>query len=188
MNARQTPIPELGVVEGYFGRPWRHEERKRVLTTLRELGFAWFHYAPKADAFLRRRWREPLPDAAFADLADLSAHCRRIGLRFGVGLSPYELLLAGLGACTSMTLRMYARLKKLPLEGVQVTLTHSRVHATDCADCEAKDGKIDEIQRRIHLIGDELTESQRERMLEIADRCPVHRTLHNEIKVRSQLV
>ena len=91
MNARQTPIPELGVVEGYFGRPWRHEERKRVLTTLRELGFAWFHYAPKADAFLRRRWREPLPDAAFADLADLSAHCRRIGLRFGVGLSPYEL-------------------------------------------------------------------------------------------------
>jgi hypothetical protein len=91
MNARPAPIPELGVVEGYFGRPWRHEDRKRVLTTLRELGFSWFHYAPKADAFLRRRWRESHPDAALAELADLSAHCRRVGMRFGVGLSPYEL-------------------------------------------------------------------------------------------------
>ena len=83
--------PELGVIEGYFGRPWSHEDRKQVLTQLRALGYAWYHYAPKADPFLRRRWREPHPDAARAELADLSAHCRSLGLRFGVGLSPYEL-------------------------------------------------------------------------------------------------
>ncbi len=57
-------VPELGVIEGYFGRPWGHEDRKHVLTVLRALGYSWFHYAPKADAFLRRRWREPHPDAA----------------------------------------------------------------------------------------------------------------------------
>lgn len=84
-------VPELGVIEGYFGRPWSHEDRKQVLTRLHALGFTWFHFAPKADAFLRRRWREPHPPAAFAELADLSAHCRRLGLRFGIGLSPYEL-------------------------------------------------------------------------------------------------
>jgi hypothetical protein len=84
-------VPELGVIEGYFGRPWSHEERKRVLSQLRELGFSWFHYAPKADAFLRRRWRERHPPTALAELADLSTHCRGLGLRFGVGLSPYEL-------------------------------------------------------------------------------------------------
>lgn len=84
-------IPELGVVEGYFGRPWRHDERSEVLTQLRAIGFSWFHYAPKADAFLRRRWREPHPDGALAELAELSAHCRGLGMRFGVGLSPYEL-------------------------------------------------------------------------------------------------
>ncbi len=84
-------VPELGVIEGYFGRPWGHEDRKRVLTQLRDLGYAWFHHAPKADAFLRRRWREPHPPAAFGQLADLSAHCRSLGMRFGIGLSPYEL-------------------------------------------------------------------------------------------------
>jgi hypothetical protein len=83
--------PELGVIEGYFGRPWRHEDRQQVLARLSELGFSFFHYAPKADAFLRRRWREPHPDAALAELAELSSLCRRLGLRFGVGLSPYEL-------------------------------------------------------------------------------------------------
>jgi hyaluronoglucosaminidase len=84
-------VPELGVIEGYFGKPWSHEDRKRVLTRLQELGFSWLHYAPKADAFLRRRWREPHPAASLAELADLSTHCRGLGLRFGVGLSPYEL-------------------------------------------------------------------------------------------------
>ena len=84
-------VPELGVIEGYFGRPWQHADRKQVMSRLRELGYGFFHFAPKADAFLRRRWREPHPDAALAELTDLSAHCRGIGLRFGVGLSPYEL-------------------------------------------------------------------------------------------------
>ena len=84
-------IPELGVIEGYFGRPWGHEDRQQVLARLRELGFSWFHYAPKADAFLRRRWRQLHPAAALAELADLSLHGRGLGMRFGVGLSPYEL-------------------------------------------------------------------------------------------------
>ncbi len=84
-------IPELGVIEGYFGRPWRHEDRKQVLTRLRGIGYSFFHFAPKADAFLRRRWREPHPEAALAELAELSAHARGLGLRFGVGLSPFEL-------------------------------------------------------------------------------------------------
>lgn len=83
--------PELGVIEGYFGRPWPHEDRKAVLKQLRALGYSWYHYAPKADAHLRRCWREPHPPAAQAELCDLAAHCRALGLRFGVGLSPYEL-------------------------------------------------------------------------------------------------
>jgi hypothetical protein len=91
LDARDRTIPELGLVEGYFGRPWSHEDRKRVATALRRLGYSWLHHAPKADAFLRRRWREPHPPAALDALADLSRHCRSLGLRFGVGLSPYEL-------------------------------------------------------------------------------------------------
>lgn len=84
-------VPELGVIEGYFGRPWQHADRKQVMSRLHALGYAFFHFAPKADAFLRRRWREPHQDAALSELAELSAHCRGLGMRFGVGLSPYEL-------------------------------------------------------------------------------------------------
>lgn len=84
-------MAELGVIEGYFGRPWSHADRKQVMTRLRDIGYSWFHYAPKADRFLRRRWREPHPAAALAELVDLSGHCRRLGMRFGVGFSPYEL-------------------------------------------------------------------------------------------------
>ena len=84
-------VPELGVIEGYFGRPWAHRDRKQVLSRLRDLGYAWFHYAPKADPWLRRRWQERHPEAVLAELADLSGHCRGLGMRFGVGLSPYEL-------------------------------------------------------------------------------------------------
>ncbi|GAA5225614.1 bifunctional alpha/beta hydrolase/OsmC family protein [Paeniglutamicibacter antarcticus] len=102
------------------------------------------------------------------------------------GLSPYELLLAGLGACTSMTLRMYAQRKKLDLQKVSVRLAHSRIHAEDCANCETTSGKIDHIERSITLTGN-LSDEQRNRMLEIADKCPVHRTLESEISITSTL-
>jgi len=104
-----------------------------------------------------------------------------------LGPTPYDLLAAALATCTSMTLRMYANHKGLKLESATVTVAHNKVHAKDCEDCEAADGKIDEFRRRITLDGD-LSNEQRERMLEIADRCPVHRTLHSETKVRSTLV
>lgn len=102
------------------------------------------------------------------------------------GPGPYELLLMSLGACTSMTLRMYAELKKLPLERVRVRLSHRKIHAQDCAECETKEGRLDEITRVITLEG-ALTAEQRQRMLEIADKCPVHRTLTSEIRILSSL-
>lgn len=103
------------------------------------------------------------------------------------GPGPYEYVLMGLGACTSMTIRMYAERKQLPLKRVRVRLTHHKIHAEDCNDCETREGKVDEITREIFLDGD-LTEEHRQRLLEIANRCPVHRTLTSEIKVRSKLV
>ncbi len=102
------------------------------------------------------------------------------------GPSPYDLLLAGLGACTSMTLRMYATRKQWPLKSVTVSLRHSRIHADDCAECVTQSGQIDRVDRSIHLTGD-LDDDQRRRLLEIADRCPVHRTLHSEVEVRTSM-
>lgn len=102
------------------------------------------------------------------------------------GPGPYEYVLMGLGACTSMTIRMYAERKEIPLDRVRVILSHRKVHAKDCEDCETREGKIDEIVREITLEG-QLTGEQRERLLEIANRCPVHRTLTSEIVVRSRL-
>ena len=102
------------------------------------------------------------------------------------GRTPYDLLLAGLGACTSMTLRMYAEHKRLPLERVTVRLRHDKVHARDCADCETQEGKIDRIDREIEIHG-ALDEAQRARLLEIADKCPVHRTLHAEVWIQTRL-
>ncbi len=102
------------------------------------------------------------------------------------GPTPYDYLLAALGACTSMTLQMYARHKQLPLDRAIVRLTHQKVHAKDCDACEAKEGKIDRMEREIELQG-ELTDAQRQRLLEIAERCPVHKTLHGEIEVVSRL-
>jgi putative redox protein len=102
------------------------------------------------------------------------------------GPSPYDLLSASLGSCTVMTLNMYARRKRLSVDSVRVDVQHGKIHAEDCMDCESDSGKIDHFDRLIHLDG-ELTAEQRQRMLEIADRCPVHRTLHGEIKIRSKL-
>jgi putative redox protein len=100
------------------------------------------------------------------------------------GPGPYDLLLAGLGACTSMTLRLYADGKKLPLERVSVRLTHNKIHAEDCLNCETKEGMVDRIDRNITFEG-ALDAEQRKRLLEIADKCPVHRTLKSEIEIRT---
>jgi len=100
------------------------------------------------------------------------------------GLSPYDLLLAALGACTSMTLRLYAEQKKLALKRVEVRLRHDRIYANDCAECETKEGLIDHIERVIKLEGD-LDAAQRARLLEIADKCPVHRTLTHEVNIHT---
>jgi len=98
------------------------------------------------------------------------------------GPTPYDLLLAALGACTAMTLRLYAERKRLPLEHVAVSLRHARIHAADCADCETQQGRIDHIERTIALEG-ALDEASRARLLEIADRCPVHRTLESKVRI-----
>jgi putative redox protein len=98
------------------------------------------------------------------------------------GPDPYSYLLAALGACTSMTLHLYAKQKKWNLQSVTVTLEHERIHAKDCAQCETKEGKLDRIWREIRMEG-ELTQEQQRRLREIAMRCPVHRTLTSEISI-----
>lgn len=102
------------------------------------------------------------------------------------GPDPYDLLLAALGSCTAMTIRAYAALKKWPLDNVRVTLKHQKIYAQDCAECETKEGKIDEIQRSIVLEGN-LDDAQRARLREIADKCPVHRTLTSEVRILTTL-
>jgi uncharacterized OsmC-like protein/alpha-beta hydrolase superfamily lysophospholipase len=98
------------------------------------------------------------------------------------GPGPYDFLLASLGACTSMTMRMYADRKSLPLERITVTLKHQKIHAEDCAECETKEGMLDQIDRAIAMEG-ALDTDQRKKLMEIADKCPVHRTLTSEIRI-----
>ncbi len=102
------------------------------------------------------------------------------------GPDPYQHLASALAACTVMTLNMYGRHKQLPLERVSCTVEHRKIHAKDCEDCETRAGRVDEFTRRIQLEG-ELDQAQRDRLLEIADRCPVHRTLEGEVRIRSEL-
>ncbi len=155
---------------------------------------AWVHpYLPTATG---ETAEDRKPRTVFISEADQSGFAQDISIgphylrgdepvSFGgddSGPSPYDLLLASLGACTAMTLRMYARHKKLALEHVEVELSHSKIHASDCSECETKKGKIDRIDRRIYIEG-ELDDAQRKRLLEIADRCPIHQTLHSEVVV-----
>jgi len=101
----------------------------------------------------------------------------------GAAPGPYDYLLIGLGACTSMTVGLYARTKKWPLENITVSLRHSRIHAKDCAECETKEGMLDRIEVEIELNG-ALTAEQHAKLMEIAAKCPVHRTLTSEINIR----
>lgn len=143
--------------------------------------------APQAGTVLVRETRE----GKFTNQAFVGSHVIRAdepvaagGL--DAGLSPYDLLCASLGACTAMTLRLYADLKSIPLERVSVELKHDKIHAADCAECETREGRIDRIERLIALEGN-LEPQHRARLLEIADKCPVHRTLHSEILIRTRL-
>jgi uncharacterized OsmC-like protein/fermentation-respiration switch protein FrsA (DUF1100 family) len=102
------------------------------------------------------------------------------------GPGPYDLVLAGLGACTSMTMRMYADRKALPLDRVTVTLRHSKIYAKDCEECETREGMLDQIDRVIKIEGPSLDADQRKRLMEIADKCPVHRTLTSEVRIQTK--
>ena len=102
-----------------------------------------------------------------------------------LGPTPYDLLSAALAACTTMTLRMYSARKKLPLNSVSAIVRHDKIHAKDCEDCETVEGRVDQFQRTLSFDG-ELSDQQRQRLLEIADMCPVHRTLHSEVKIRTR--
>ena len=103
-----------------------------------------------------------------------------------LGPSPYELLAAALGACTTMTLRMYAERKRWPLEEAMVRLRHSRLHAEDEERCESEAARLDRLERELTLVGP-LSDKQRARLLEIADRCPVHRTLSAGVRIETEL-
>jgi len=103
------------------------------------------------------------------------------------GPTPYDFLSAGLGACTSMTMRVVAQREKIPLEGVEIQITNDRMYAKDCADCSNKTGYIHRFDVRIKLLGN-LTDQQRERLLSVAKRCPVAKTLTSEIRIEESLI
>ncbi len=131
-------------------------------------------------------------DGKFAQTINVGRHWLRADEPPSVGgddsgPSPYQLLSASLGACTSMTMRLYAMRKKWSIGRISVRVRHEKIHAQDCAKCETTEGKVDRMEREIHVEG-ELTEEQKQRLLEIADKCPVHRTLHSEVVVTSRLV
>jgi uncharacterized OsmC-like protein len=106
----------------------------------------------------------------------------------GEGPTPYDMLAAALGGCTGMTVQFYAKKAKLPLDGVDVVVRHDREHVKDCADCTSQDGYIHRFKVELTLHGDQLTEEQRQKLLSVAGRCPVAKTLQAEIRIDEVLV
>ena len=141
---------------------------------------------PGGHVFIGEGNQRFLREVAADDHAWLADEPKRMG-GDNLGPDPYEHLLASLGTCTSMTIRMYANRKKWPLEDVRIQLEHSREHAKDCAECDDKPAKVDVLSRRITLVGP-LDDEQRARLMEIADRCPVHRTLEGELRIDTLLL
>lgn len=130
-------------------------------------------------------------EGRYAEDIFIGAHRMRADEPKGVGgtdtgPTPHEMLLAALGGCTAITLRMYAERKKWPLKRLSVRIKHSRIHAEDCKTCETKEGHIDRIERVISMEGP-LDDEQRKRLLEIADKCPVHRTLTSEVLIETRI-
>ncbi|PYK32292.1 MAG: hypothetical protein DME57_00455 [Verrucomicrobia bacterium] len=126
----------------------------------------------------------------FAQKIDIGAHhivAHEPGSYGGTdtGASPYDLILAALGSCTSMTIGLYARKRKWPLENISVSLRHSKIHAQDCEECETKEGRIDQIEMEIHLDG-ALSDEQRAKLMEVAGKCPIHQTLTHEINIKTR--
>ena len=129
--------------------------------------------------------------AGFAQEVEIDSHelyaDEPVSYGTDTGPTPYDLLLAALGSCTSMTIGLYARKRSWPLENIIVSLRHSKIHATDCEECETKEGKIDRIELDIQLSGS-LTDEQRAKLIEIAGKCPVHQTLTSEINIKTRVV
>jgi predicted dinucleotide-binding enzyme/uncharacterized OsmC-like protein len=173
--------------------------RKQVIELARGIGFATGEESIMSDQTAKPRLEAETREVVVRGSArDFAQEITVAGHRlladepkvFGgtdTGPSPYDLLVSALGACTSMTVSLYARRKQWPLDAVTVRLRHSKIHAVDCAECDTKSGMLDGIERDVELHGD-LTEEQRARLLEMANRCPVHKTLTSEISIRTRLV
>lgn len=145
-------IPELGTIEGFYGRPWDWEARAAHVSTLAPHGYRFFHYAPKADTFLRRRWSEPHPPEEAERLSDLAAHCRAEGVRFGVGLSPYELYLDFDDAAREALARKLRWLDEIGIDDLAILfddmrgdlpgLADKQIEIVDCAAERTKAGRL----------------------------------------------
>ncbi|MEW6690032.1 MAG: bifunctional alpha/beta hydrolase/OsmC family protein [Pseudomonadota bacterium] len=169
----------------------RHEDAQYVATVLAAWASRYIEMEKIDESPVRGVRVTEAGEGKFAQLIQADRHRLRADEPSSVGgddsgPGPYDLLLAGLGACTSMTVRMYAAQKQWPLARVTVDLKHDKVHAADCAECETREGKIDRIERVVTLEG-ELDDAQRQRLLEIANKCPVHRTLHSEVWIPTRL-
>ena len=144
------PVPlaaTLGLIEGYYGTPWDAAARCDTIAALAPHGYGFYIHAPKADEFLRRRWREPHPEDAFAALAALAAHCREVGVRFGIGLSPYELYRAFDTAAQTALAGKLAQLSELGLDMLAILFDDMRGDLPDLAHTQA---------RILHWIGERL--------------------------------